>query len=61
MEEDMQGKRTPKRLHTTLAALAAACYDAAFAEFRNEKIAGKLAEHMVLDLLRSSRVRLAAT
>ena len=52
-------RRHNKTIRTTLGDLAAAFYDAAFAELKNEAAAARVAQTMMQDAVRSRRVLLA--
>jgi hypothetical protein len=48
-----QTKRTQKTISTTVGDLAAAFYEAALAELKNETLAAKVAQQLVRDVLRT--------
>lgn len=52
-------RRHNKTIRTTLGDLAAAFYDAALAELKNEAAAARVAGQMVQDAVRNRRVLLA--
>ena len=52
-------RRSNKTIRTTLGDLAAAFYDAALSELKDEAAAARVAQQMVQDALRSRRVLLA--
>jgi hypothetical protein len=52
-------KRQPKTITTTIGDLAAAFYEAAFAELKNEGLARKVAQEMVQDVLRRRELSFA--
>ena len=49
-------KRATKTIRTTIGELAAAFYEAALAEVRDEIQAAKLAQHMMQDVVKNRRV-----
>lgn len=52
-------KRSQKTIKTTLGELAAAFYEAALAELKDEALAAKVARTMVQDAVKYQRVALA--
>jgi hypothetical protein len=52
-------KKNQKTIRTTLGDLAAAFYEAALAELKDETMAAKVAQRMVQDAVKSRRVALA--
>ena len=54
-----RGKRTQDTIRTTLGELAAAFYETALAELKNEAAAARLAQRLVQQALRARRVTLA--